>query len=260
MRDPAFVFNNLRVVGTVKDDAGIDNNLPFSIPVVNDAQVPVSQGSIAVTMNPTTIGVDDETGVYYNWKASAQVTDLDGRPIANQNVTMDIRSVRVYRGFWIPVIKPGEIEPSSWAQNIKEVCTVPTDDNPATPYDDRNETIDTGTSINPTNRPETLNVVRFIGASAANPYTATYTTDREGRFDFELHYPKTYGAWLKVDVGAKASLASSPGTPIRGSRLVTLTTSADDFDKTNWSYTPSLDNRSPYGELPSFGLGCIQYP
>lgn len=258
MRNPTVTFTNLLLRGTVKDANGVDNQIPFSIPVVNDAQVPISQGSIAVTMNPTSIGVVDGTGVYYNWKASAQVTDMDGRPIANQNVTMDIRGVQVYRGQWVPVIKPGDTDPSSWAQLISEVCTIPTVDNAATPYDDRYETIDTGTSINPTNRPETLNVVRFIGESAANPYTATYTTDREGRFDFELHYPKTYGAWLKVDVGAKASLASFPGAPIRGSRLVTLTTSASDFDKSDWAYTPSLDNRSPYGELPSFGVGCVQ--
>ena len=32
-------------------------------------------------------------------------------------------------------------------------------------------------------------------------------------------------------------------------RTVSLPALAEDFDKTNWAYTPSLDNTSPYGTL-----------
>jgi hypothetical protein len=56
---------------------------------------------------------------------------------------------------------------------------------------------------------ETLNAVRFIGASEANPYTATYTTDKEGKFDFQLRYPKAYATWLSVQVGATTTLSST---------------------------------------------------
>ena len=70
--------------------------------------------------------------------------------------------------------------------------------------------------------------------------------DWEGKFDFQLRYPKTYGAWLSVQVGATATLSTYP---IHGYRTVTLPTVADDFDKTNWAYTPSLDNTSPFGTL-----------
>jgi hypothetical protein len=91
---------------------------------------------------------------------------------------------------------------------------------------------------------ETLNAVRFIGASESNPYTATYTTDKEGKFDFELRYPKAYASWLKVQVGAKTSLSNYP---VHGYRTVMLPAVANDFDKTDWSYTPSINNQSPYG-------------
>ena len=88
--------------------------------------------------------------------------------------------------------------------------------------------------------------MRFIGASEANPYTATYTTDKEGKFDFQLRYPKAYATWLSVQVGATTTLSTFP---IHGYRTVSLAPVAADFDKTNWAYTPSLDNTSPFGTL-----------
>ena len=240
-----FVNEDLNIEAVVKDAQNTERRQSHLVDVVA-ANVPVTQGSITVVMNPTRVGIDDATGIYYNWNASAQVTDLDGRPVANQKVTMDIRATEFVRGQWIPVTKLGDAEPSSWAQFPPLSCPVPTTDDPTTPYDERNVTKTGEQDRNGDDVLETLNAVRFIGASEANPYTATYTTDREGKFDFEIRYPKTYGAWLSVQVGATTTLSTYP---VHGYRTVTLPTVADDFDKTNWAYTPSINNQSPYGIL-----------
>ena len=240
-----FVNEDLNIEAVVKDAQNTERRQSHLVDVVA-ANVPVTQGSITVVMNPTRVGIDDATGIYYNWNASAQVTDLDGRPVANQKVTMDIRATEFIRGQWVPVTKLGDAEPSSWAQFPPLSCPVPTTDDPTTPYDERNVTKTGEQDRNGNDVLETLNAVRFIGASEANPYTATYTTDREGKFDFEIRYPKTYGAWLSVQVGATTTLSTYP---VHGYRTVTLPTVVDDFDKTNWAYTPSINNQSPYGIL-----------
>lgn len=242
-----FVNDDLIVEALVKDSNATERRQSYLVDVIN-AEIPVTQGSITVVMNPTKVGVDDQTGIYYNWSASVQLVDLDGRPVANQNVTMDIRAVEFTRGAWTVVENPTTKE-KSWAQYLPPTslplsCAVPDNDDVSTPYDDRNVTITGEKDKNGTEVLETLNAVRFIGASESNPYTATYTTDKEGKFDFELRYPKAYASWLKVQVGAKTSLSNYP---VHGYRTVMLPAVANDFDKTDWSYTPSINNQSPYG-------------
>lgn len=242
-----FVSDDLIVEALVKDSNATERRQSYLVDVIN-AEIPVTQGSITVVMNPNHVGVDDQTGTYYNWSASVQLVDLDGRPVANQNVTMDIRAVEFTRGAWTVVENPVTKE-KSWAQYLPPAslplsCAVPDNDDPSTPYDDRNVTITGEKDRDGLAVLETLNAVRFIGASESNPYTATYTTDKEGKFDFELRYPKAYASWLKVQVGAKTSLSNYP---VHGYRTVMLPTVTNDFDKVDWSYTPSINNQSPYG-------------
>ncbi len=242
-----FVNDDLTVEAIVKDSNSTERRQSYLVDVIN-AEVPATQGSITVVMNPNKVGIDDPTGVYYNWNASVQLVDLDGRPVANQNVTMDIRAVEFTRGAWTVVEDP-VTKDKSWAQYLPPTslplsCSVPDNDDLSTPYDDRNVTITGEKDRNGVDILETLNTVRFIGASDANPYTATYTTDKDGKFDFELRYPKAYANWLKVQVGAKAALSN---LPIHGYRTVMLPAVSTDFDKSDWTYTPSINNQSPYG-------------
>ncbi len=242
-----FVTDDLTVEALVKDSNGTERRQSYLVDVIN-AEVPETKGSLTVVMNPNKIGVSDTTGIYYNWSASVQLVDLDGRPVANQNVTMDIRAVEFTRGAWT-VVQDAVTKEKSWAQYLPPTslplsCAVPDNDDVSTPYDDRNVTITGEKDRNGNDVLETLNAVRFIGASESNPYTATYTTDKEGKFDFELRYPKAYASWLKVQVGAKTSLANYP---VHGYRTVMLTPVSSDFDKSDWSYTPSINNQSPYG-------------
>ena len=242
-----FVNDDLTVEAIVKDSNSTERRQSYLIDVIN-AEVPATQGSITVVMNPNKVGISDETGNYYNWSASVQLVDLDGRPVANQNVTMDIRAVEFTRGAWTVVEDP-LTKDKSWAQYLPPTslplsCSVSDNDDLSTPYDDRNVTVTGEKDRNGADVLETLNVVRFIGASESNPYTATYTTDKEGKFDFELRYPKAYASWLKVQVGAKTSLSNYP---VHGYRTVMLTPAASDFDKSDWAYTPSINNQSPYG-------------
>ncbi|MDH1857273.1 hypothetical protein N5D44_02695 [Acinetobacter junii] len=246
-----FVSDDLNIEAVVKDAQNTERRQSYLMDIVS-ADVPVTQGAITVVMNPNKVGTDDSTGIYYNWNASVQVTDLDGRPVANQKVTMDIRATEFVRGQWVVLTDPVTNE-KYWSQKHLNnppaysplSCAVPTIDDPSTPYDDTKVTITDDVDSNGTSVKEALNVVRFIGASEANPYTATYTTDKEGKFDFELRYPKTYGGWLSVQVGASTSMSNYP---LHGYRTVMLPTVANDFDKSNWAFTPSIDNQSPYGK------------
>lgn len=248
-----FVTDDLTVEALVKDSNGTERRQTYLVDVIN-AAVSETDGRITVVMNPNK-HASSEDGINYVWNASAQVVDKDGRPVANKDIVMDIRAVEFVRGQWTVVTDPVTQE-KSWTQSLFSngptfapvYCSVPAIDDPLTAYDDTKwaETFEPdgqGGTVR-----ETLTPVRFIGTSSSNPYTASYQTDSEGKFDFTIQYPKTYAQWLTVQVGATATFttASTPYS-IKGYRTVTLPALADDFDKSNWSYTPSIGNVSPYG-------------
>ncbi len=68
----------------------------YKLDVVN-SDVPVAVGAISVAYNPTTME-DSSDGVYYYKNISVQVTDVDGKPIPNQDVTMGVNALAYYKG------------------------------------------------------------------------------------------------------------------------------------------------------------------
>ena len=82
-----------------------------------------------------------------------------------------------------------------------------------------------------------VKVPTFLGQGA----TATYTTDKDGKFDFTIRYPKIYAQWLNVQIGASSEVASLPTRTTYGLGLPSVTT---DYSS-NGTYGPNLT--SPYG-------------
>lgn len=250
-----FVNQDLTVQAVVKDDQNTERRQSFVMDVV-PSEVPNAIGSIAVSLNPTTTGSTDN-GVYYTKEGSVQVVDVDGKPIANQDIVMDIRPTRYVVGSWIYAIakdpwdrtqNPVELKGEFPFEDLKDWVGPNADFFPLsgiTPSLNPVQnfattcTIDSATTTWTANG-QALRVVRFIGDSDSNPYTASYRTDELGRFDFKVEYPKANAHWVTVEIGAKASLAQ---TPIRGYTSFTLSAVSSDY-ASDGSYAPN--QVSPY--------------
>ena len=251
----SFVTDDLIVLATVKDENSTETRQRFSLDVVN-SEVPESIGSIAVNLNPTAIA-STQNGVYYQAEGSVQLVDVDGKPIANQDVVLDTRPLTYWKGGW-----RYEITKSPWDDGTppKLVGSFPFDSlkgwvapgglfyalNGTVPA----QSLSTNTSIACTANTSTwsannqpLRVVRFIGSDASHPATATYRTDSYGRFDFQIEYPKANATWLEIEIGAKATLAKAPAL-IRATTNYRLPTLGIDF-ASNGAYAPN--EISPYG-------------
>lgn len=100
LRDPAYDFSaaDLRVEAIVKDVQNTERRVPHRIDVVN-SEVPVTIGSIAVNFNPTEL-TSTANGIYYQKEGSVQLVDIDGKPVANQDVVLDIRPTSYVLGEW----------------------------------------------------------------------------------------------------------------------------------------------------------------
>ena len=74
----------------------------------------------------------------------------------------------------------------------------------------------------------------------------TYTTDKEGKFDFTIRYPKIYAQWLNVQIGASSTIAS---LPFRTTYNVGLPSLSSDYS-TDGTYGPNSKSIWHKFELP----------
>lgn len=260
--------NGFNLNAVVIDENNLKITQPFSLEVART--VVQTQGSIAVNINPTEIerSVD---GIYYIVNGSAQLVDVDGKPLANQEVTLDTRPTQYRMGEWRYAIQqnPWERTEENGIVNWSLIGNYPFADLKAwvapndfyypfttdgfTPTKElaRNEARECSVNtISWTANAKALRVVRFVDPETTSPAGAVYRTDKFGRFDFRIEYPKASAHWLTVNIGAIAGLAQ---TPTRGDITFVLPAADNDY-AANGSNAPN--QISPYGRFNS-STSCL---
>lgn len=205
----------------------------YKLDIVNSV-VPKPVGAISVAYNPTKIQ-DSENGVYYYQNVSVQVTDVDGKPLANQDVVMGVNALTYNKGYYAffdtdtpPDGKADEYLPAVITQCVTPSIIVNSD----------------GKQVNqlkPVKEGQTVQVVSFINSEGTPATDNKYTTDANGRFDLKIQYPKIYAGYLTVQLLADSIVS---GKSISGSTSFSLSYLASDVDIAN-GIAPNLT--SPYG-------------
>lgn len=218
-----FAADDLLLTAKFKEEGYLEASQATQVNVVQAViQNPVA--SIVIGVNPT--GVASSTdGVYYTRNLSVSVVDFDGKPLANQEVAMDITPTMYIKGqyTWDLVTDALGNEKEDWVIHPTAECIANS----------------SGTSVSNgqvTNIP--VKVPTFLGSNGS---TAKYTTDNEGKFDFTIRYPKIYSQWLNVQIGAASTVATLPARTVYNLGLPPL---KSDYS-TDGSYGPNLT--SPYG-------------
>lgn len=256
-----FDADNLTLRATFKESGFTD---VIQVRMVNIVQAAVENpvASIVIGVNPTETGVSSD-GVYYTRNMSVSVVDFDGKPLSNQKIDMDIAPITYVKGQYIWALAPevGSLSPKTkWVAagefyyNIDSSNTNIYYDNNGVPMDNKgtpNDLLDdevVAPSSNPINVCPAdkdgapvgnvpVKVPTFLGQGS----TATYTTDKDGKFDFTIRYPKIYAQWLNVQIGASSAVAS---LPTRTTYSVSLPSVSSDYSS-NGTFGPNL--KSPYG-------------
>lgn len=254
----AFVNLGLRVSASFKEEGYAQQTQIHRVNVIERTNVN-TRASIVLASNPTAISTTAD-GVYYLRNMSASVVDFDGKPIANQSVTLDITPTWYTRGqyIWAKSAKPEDNLAAAWigpnelyyadTTYMKDGVVL---DNMGTANEDDDVPASTltntviscpasaaGTAV--TNS-EVANIPVKVPTFLGQGTTATYRTDNEGKFDFVVRYPKEYAQWLSVVVGAQSTIATLPTRTTYNLGLASLNT---DYS-TNGTWGPNLT--SPYG-------------
>lgn len=222
---------------------------------VIDSAVPVADGTIVIAYNPTEIvQYDPDEGNFYAKNAVVTVTDKDGKPLANQNVTMTITPTLYRFGeyVWGAAI-PDDVESPKWLHPLtystyydrtyftmgidsdgKEIKIFKPLSNIATTCSASNKTIVNGKS---------LQVATLIGQEENVGSTLSYKTDSKGKFNLQVRYPKIYATWVGIELSATTMTGTNT---IKGVESIPLNAASTDFS-TNGTYGPNLI--SPFGKM-----------
>ena len=257
-----FVNDDLHLTARFNETGYADATQISMIDIVQAAvQAPVA--SIVIGVNPTEVASSSD-GVYYTKNMSVSVVDFDGKPLANQVVTLDSTPLTYIKGrnLWALAPKAGSDPAEKWVFGNQEYYNLsapniyldangrPMNNNgtPSDLTDDYMASTTTnsihacvaspaGTAVGANNTP--VKVVTFVSQSGAEQNT--FTTDANGKFDFAMRYPKIYAQWLTVQVGASATVASLPNRTTYSLGLASL---ASDYSS-DGTYSPN--EVSPYG-------------
>ncbi len=258
-----FAAEDLRLTAKFKEDGFIDATQVTQVDIVQAAvQNPIA--SIVIGINPTEVGTSSD-GVYYTRNLSVSVVDFDGKPLANQEVVMDITPITYRKGqyIWRNSVKLGEksareqwiaageryydltnpnhYERNGVVMNNNGTPADDTDDVPASPSTQPISVCPANASGVAITNPEVMNVPVKVPTFLGQGETAKYTTDKDGKFDFTIRYPKIYANWLNVQIGAASTITSLPQ---RTTYNLTLPALTSDYSS-NGTFGPNL--QSPYG-------------
>ena len=224
----------------IKDDLVLEANFGQSTQVytykldVVSSTVPKPVGAISVLYNPTKIE-DSASGVYYYKNISVHVTDVDGKPLPNQDVVMGVNALSYNKGnynFFDTDLPPdGKVD--KYLPDVITQCF-----SPITKVNIDGKQID---QLQPVKQGQTVQVVSFINAEDQPATDNKYTTDANGRFDLKIQYPKIYAGYLNIQILANSIVS---GKSINGSTSLGLSYLISDVDIEN-GIAPNLE--SPYG-------------
>lgn len=184
---------------------------------------------------------------YYSEAASAHVVDINGKPLANQTVTLSLKVLSAGTGVFylkkgLDQAKDGQVltlkstlaDPKlTDAEKVQIEALIEAlekfendgrDQNYCQLNDLKNTQLATG----------------FVSPTGEINTTFTYTTDSTGKFDFRVNYLRRYAGWQSVEITAKTSVSGKTLQSSMNYRLGILKTDLD-------AETSQPFDTSPYG-------------
>ncbi|QKU20637.1 hypothetical protein [Acinetobacter lwoffii] len=195
-----------------------ENNItqPLTIPVRN---IDAVQEKLSIVIARDTINLEeDTTREYYLQNVSVSVQDQFGKPVAQQEVSMDVDAIGYRVGqydYGIPVDPTKFVSfTTDWFNDVVELWNKDTYQKMNDIYPSVYCPITNGkadeTIIVDVSREVPTNVVNFVGHNTQGNFTRY--TDERGRIDFQIRYPKRFGSWLTVELSASTDKSTQPKT------------------------------------------------
>ena len=179
--------------------------------------------TLTVAQEPTSIVVgssdkisSSSDNIYYYHPYSVAVIDGSGKPVANQTVSLRLFASSFNKGQFnytpTSTVVIGGVPVDVPANFSRSAVSCATEDQ------NRNFTLDAGEDRNNNGQLDIRNPVAIVQNDQAQPVNGliTFKTDSEGKFDFNIRYPKIYAQWATFEMKAT--------TRVYGSEFSSITT------------------------------------
>lgn len=220
-------------------------------------KINVSAAAIAQPVGNITFGNSSELqksedANYYSEALSAHVVDIDGKPIANQTVTLSLKMLSAGQGeFYLK----SDLENAKQADllALKQLSLAETDPDKKGKIDAIAEALDKykvpsrGRSYcGLSDLSKTQLATGFVSTDGKINSTFTYTTDNTGKFDFRVNYLRRYASWQQVQITANVSVS---GKTLQSTMDYGLSFLKSDFDS---------ESGQPFDTSP-YSVGSCKY-
>ena len=243
------IANGITVNANLTDANGITSK--------QSTKLNVSAAAIAQPVGNITFGNSSELqkspdANYYSEALSAHVVDIDGKPIANQTVTLTLKMLNAGQGGYY---LKADLEKAKQADilTLKQWSLSETDTTKKAKIDAVVEALNTyevpsrdRSYCSLTDLSSTQLATGFVSNDGAINSTFTYTTDSTGKFDFRVNYLRRYASWQSVQITANISVS---GKSLQSSMNYGLGYLKTDFDS---------ESSQPFDNSP-YGLGTCSY-
>lgn len=200
--------------------------------VAGDASITVADRALFISIG-TGNSIESPTTDSYLKRFALFVTDANSNPVSNVDLTVSGTPVKFgdsraayFKGVWVE--QPSADAFEFWAAVRTASC--------ANEDQDDDAILDVGEDLNGDGELTPGNIIAIDG---------NVTTDENGQAEIVLRYPKTFGAWVTVNIVASTPVAGSEN---RTSQYYTLGVSAEDA-----ALESSPPNVNPFGQ----GASCL---
>lgn len=236
------IANGITLNASLTDTNGVTTKQSTKL---NVSTAVVAQPVGNITFGNSALIETSANGTYYIESLSAHVVDIDGKPIANQTVTMSVNLLSAGQGFYIAgktaqaakekdefTLKQALVQTNVQADKDKIQAAI--DYLGAYTIEKRDQCYSpisiSGLAIAP----------GFVGSDGNISSSLTYTTDSTGKFDFKVTYLRKYASWQEVQLNASVSVS---GKKLQSSLMYNLPIVKTDAD----SEAGQPFDTSPYG-------------
>ena len=241
----ALIANGITLNAELTDANGVTSK--------QSTKLSVTAAEVAQPIGNITFGTSSELekssdANYYSEAASAHVVDINGKPLANQTVTLSLKVIHAGQGEYYLKKSLNNAKNADVFALETQAAAYP-DDSPAKkriealisalnsfelPGRDRNY-------CGLTDLSKTQLATGFVSSTGQINPTFTYTTDSVGKFDFRINYLRRYAGWQAVEITATTGVS---GKTLQSSMNYQLGLLKEDAD----SESSQPFDTSPYGK------------
>ena len=219
--------------------------------IIKSTTVTVSNRGVRVSLGFDNLVEKVAAPTVYRKRFTAVVSDINGTPVPNADVTISVDVPSFYKGFYYQGVE-------TWVQLVQSQECSNEDTN-------RNGLLESAEDINANGQLDPVHGVVVVPETGVPGSTVTIRTREDGTADLILQYPQNQAGWLDASITGTATVSGATSSTVSRQSLVALADDLSDIEVqppnvvSPYGYTRqgfSVDSTTTPPTINFTSLGC----